>query len=159
MIRSILLSCVFFYLQYGFGQSTVPQKVNYQAVARNAAGVPLQNQQIAIKAEILDADQSTILYGEAHTTVTNAFGLFTLSIGGGTVLQGSFPQIDWGKGNRYIRTSADLAGGTNFQLMGTSQLLSVPYALHALRADSVKTPDPAVQKTWKRIATYQYLKL
>ena len=115
-------------------QNAVPQKLNYQAVARNAAGTTIANQSIKVKAEILDADQTTVLYAETHSVITNPFGLFTLQVGGGTVLSGNFSTIDWGDGNKFISTSVDLTGGTIFKLMGTSQLLSVPYSLYSQKA-------------------------
>ena len=110
---------------------TVPQKLSYQAIARNSSGAILANQAISVKAEILDADLTTVLYTETQTATTNQFGLFTLQIGGGTVVSGTFATISWGSGNKHIRTSVDLTGGSNYQVMGTSQLLSVPYALYA----------------------------
>jgi len=106
-----------------------PQKFNYQAVVRNNTGVVVANQNIAVKAEILDSNSTTILYSETHNITTNAQGLFALQVGGGSVKSGVFANIDWSVGNKYIRTSVDLTGGTNFQLVGTSQLLSVPYSL------------------------------
>ncbi len=110
---------------------SAPQKMNYQAVARNSAGVTLANQTIAVKAEIIDANLTTVLYAETHSTTTNQFGLFTLQVGAGSVVSGTFATINWGVGDKYIRTSVDLTGGTNYQLMGMSQLLSVPYAFYA----------------------------
>ena len=112
-------------------QTTPPQKLNYQAVARNAAGTTIANQNIGVKIEVLDADQTTVVYAETHTVTTNQFGLFTLQIGGGTATLGSFAGINWGGGNKYQKTSVDLTGGTNYQLMGITQFMSVPYALYA----------------------------
>ena len=71
------------------------------------------------------------MFSETHAPVTNQFGLFTLQVGAGTVVSGTFATINWGVGDKYIRTSVDLTGGTNYQLMGMSQLLSVPYAFYA----------------------------
>jgi hypothetical protein len=129
-----------------------PQKFNYQAVVRNNTGVIVTNQNISIKAEILANDQSTILYSETHAITTNAQGLFSLQVGGGNIIAGLFSSIDWSNGNRYIRTSVDLSGGSNFQLMGTSQLLSVPYALYSkdvpvsvsLSGDTVKIGNHSI---------------
>ncbi len=112
-------------------QTTPPQKLNYQAVARNAAGTTIANQNIGVKIEVLDADQTTVVYAETHTVTTNQFGLFTLQIGGGTTTLGSFAGINWGSGNKYQKTSVDLTGGKNYQLMGITQFMSVPYALYA----------------------------
>jgi hypothetical protein len=129
MKSTILFLFAFVLTLSSFAQ--VPQKFNYQAVVRNNTGVIVTNQNIAVKAEILDSNTTNILYSETHTVTTNAQGLFALQVGGGSVKSGVFANIDWSAGNRYIRTSVDLAGGTNFQLIGTSQLLSVPYALQA----------------------------
>jgi hypothetical protein len=129
MKSTILFLFAFLLTLSSFAQ--VPQKFNYQAVVRNNTGVIVTNQNIAVKAEILDSNTTNILYSETHTVTTNTQGLFSLQVGGGSVKSGVFANIDWSAGNRYIRTSVDLTGGTNFQLIGTSQLLSVPYALQA----------------------------
>jgi hypothetical protein len=129
-MKSTILFLLGIVITFGsFGQ--VAQKFNYQAVVRNNTGVIVTNQNIAVKAEIIDSNSTTILYSETHTVTTNAQGLFALQVGGGSAKSGVFANIDWSAGNRYIRTSVDLTGGTNFQLIGTSQLLSVPYALQA----------------------------
>ena len=72
-----------------------------------------------------------VVYTEEHNVVTNDFGLFNLNVGGGTVVLGDFSTIDWGNSTKYLEIEADFAGGTNYSAMGTSQLLSVPYALYA----------------------------
>jgi len=127
-------STILFYFAFVFTLSSfaqVPQKFNYQAVVRNNTGVIITNQNISVKAEILDSNINSVLYSETHAVTTNAQGLFSLQVGSGIVKSGLFANIDWSAGNRYIRTSVDLTGGTNYQLMGTSQLLSVPYALYS----------------------------
>jgi hypothetical protein len=105
--------------------------MSYQAVARNSAGTIVASQAIAIKVEIVDADLTSIVYSETHATTTNQFGLFTLQVGTGSIVSGTFSAINWGVGDKYIRTSVDLTGGTTYQLMGMSQLLTVPYAFYA----------------------------
>lgn len=75
-----------------------PQKINYQAVARNASGIPLINQNIGVRISILDGSVSgTAVYVETHSITTNNLGLFNLAIGGGTPQTGTFNIIDWGK--------------------------------------------------------------
>jgi hypothetical protein len=118
MKSTILFLFAFLLTLSSFAQ--VPQKFNYQAVVRNNTGVIVTNQNIAVKAEIIDSNSTTILYSETHTVTTNAQGLFALQVGGGSVKSGVFANIVWSAGNRYIRTSVDLTGGTNFQLMGTN---------------------------------------
>jgi hypothetical protein len=112
-----------------------PQKFNYQAVARNNSGVELNGQNVGIRVSILDGGPNgTLVYQESHTRTTNQFGLFNLEVGGGSVISGNFSSIAWGSGSKYIKTEIDPAGGTNYTVAGTSQLLSVPYALYANQA-------------------------
>jgi hypothetical protein len=136
-MKKLILSLLLFMSIYSNAQS-VPQRLNYQAVARNSSGNILSNQALSVKIDILDTDLVTQLYSESHVLTTNQFGLFTLLIGNGTVLSGQFSAISWGNGSKHLRTSIDLTSGTNYQVMGTTQLVSVPYALHSLRADSLK---------------------
>ena len=112
-----------------------PEKINYQAVARDLSGNPLINQTLSVTFEIRQGSSSgTSVYTETHTGInTNAFGLFTAEIGGGTPSTGTFPGINWGNGLHYLYVEV------NGNPMGSSQLLSVPYALHAKTASSGST--------------------
>lgn len=109
-----------------------PEKMSYQSIIRNASGQLLQNQSIAVKVSILQGSSSgTVVYSERLTGTTNVNGLIGLEIGTGTVLSGTFSTINWATANYYLKTETDPAGGTNYTITGTSQLLSVPYALYA----------------------------
>ncbi|CAM3527476.1 hypothetical protein [Flavobacterium chungbukense] len=109
-----------------------PQKMNYQSVIRKTDGALLVNTSIGIKTSILlGSSTGTASYVETQTTTTNVNGLATIEIGGGTPVTGTFSGIDWGAGSHFIKTEIDPAGGTNYTISGTSQLLSVPYALYA----------------------------
>ena len=120
-----------------FAQS--PQKMSYQAVVRNTSGVLMANQSVGMKISILQGSATgTAVYVETHTTTTNANGLATIEIGGGTIVTGTFTGINWSSGTYFIKTETDPAGGTNYTITGTSQILSVPYALYAKTA---KTAD------------------
>src|SRR5580692_4143452 len=113
----------------------VPQTFNYQGIARDAGGNVLPNRRIGVELSVLDGGATgTAVYSETFTETTNAFGLFTMPVGGGTVVSGSFAGINWATGNKYLQTAIDLSGGTNYALSGTTQLLSVPYALYAQTA-------------------------
>ncbi len=110
----------------------VPQKFNYQGIARDAKGNPLANKQLGIKISVLptqDAVQSE--YEETQLVTTNEFGLYTLQIGNGTAIHGSMKTVKWETGNKYISVDIDPNGGTNYVNVGTSQLLSVPYAIYS----------------------------
>ncbi|RKS96471.1 beta strand repeat-containing protein [Chryseobacterium defluvii] len=113
----------------------VPEKMSYQAIIRNNSGQLLPNQSIAVKVSILQGSPAgAAVYSERLTGNTNANGLISMEIGSGTVLTGTFNTIDWTTGSYYLKTETDPAGGTNYIITGTSQLLSVPYAMYAKSA-------------------------
>jgi uncharacterized protein (TIGR02145 family) len=62
---------------------------------------------------------------------TNANGLASIEVGGGT-----FGTINWADNSYFLKTECDPDGGTNYSIAGTSQILSVPYALHAKTAQN-----------------------
>ncbi|WP_449399959.1 beta strand repeat-containing protein [Chryseobacterium wanjuense] len=113
----------------------VPEKMSYQAIVRNTGGQILANQSVGIRASILQGSPAgAAVYSERLTGNTNANGLLTLEIGSGTVLTGTFNTINWCTGSYYLKTETDPTGGTNYTITGTSQLLSVPYAMYAKTA-------------------------
>lgn len=119
-----------------FAQS--PEKMSYQAVIRNASDILMTNTQIGMQISILQGSASgTAVYVETQTPTTNANGLVSVEIGVGTLISGDFTAIDWANGPYFIKTETDLAGGTSYSIAGTSQLLSVPYALHAKTAENL----------------------
>jgi hypothetical protein len=129
-------------LAFSLGYSQVPQAVNYQAVARDAFGNPYTNKNISVRITINEGLPGFPEYQETHTAITNQFGLFTLKIGLGNPTIGSFPNIDWSTGNKYLEVEYDPNGGTNWLNMGVTQLLSVPYALYAETSGGTSTPGP-----------------
>jgi len=115
-------------------QAQTPQAFKYQAVVRNAAGQVLTNQNVGLHIRLSPADTAMTLYAETHSAPTNAFGLVNLEVGRGTVVSGQFAMIDWAQQPIFIKVSLDATGGSNYAEMGTSELLSVPYALYAANA-------------------------
>lgn len=111
--------------------SQVPQVLNYQAVARNSTGEILANQIVGIRFTVTNGHQGAMVYQETHNTSTNQFGLFTLNVGGGTPTAGTFSSIDWPNVNAWLEVDMDPAGGSAYVSMGSSELLSVPYAFYA----------------------------
>lgn len=133
-MKKILLSMGFM-LGLFMGHAQAPEKMSYQAVMRNGSGQLLTNQAIAVKVSVLEGSPAgTLVYSERLTGNTNANGLISLEIGGGTVLSGVFSSINWPVGSYYLKTETDPAGGTNYTITGSSQLLSVPYAMYAKSA-------------------------
>ncbi len=119
-----------------FAQS-VPAGINYQAIARNASGSVFVNSNVAVRISILQGSSTgTTQYSETHQALTNQFGLFNLKIGNGTPLSGDFNSIPWSEANQWVKIEVDPSGGTNYQDVGTSELLSVPFALYAQSSGS-----------------------
>lgn len=108
----------------------VPESFKYQAVVRDETGIAITNTEVNIEINILRGSTSgTSIFSETHTTNTNAFGLVNLEIG--SINTSDFSAIDWANGPYYVQITVD---GSE---LGTSQLLSVPYALHAQTAENV----------------------
>jgi uncharacterized protein (TIGR02145 family) len=118
-----------------FAQS--PQRMSYQCVVRNATGALVINQSVGIRISILQGTiTGKVVYQETYNPnpQTNANGLLSLEIGGGLAISGTFSEIDWSSGPYFLKTETDPTGGTNYSIIGTSQLLSVPYAMYAKTA-------------------------
>ncbi len=121
--------------------SQAPQKFNYQAVVRDDAGNLVSEQLVNMKISILQGSvDGTVVYSETHSPTTNSFGLVTLEIGGGTSTD-DFTAIDWGSDAYFIKVELDATGGTTYTEIGTSQILSVPYALNAETVNELKKLD------------------
>jgi uncharacterized protein (TIGR02145 family) len=119
-----------------FAQS--PQKMSYQAVIRDADNNLVTSHDVGMQISILQGSSSgTPVYVETQTPTTNANGLVTIEIGGGTAVMGTFKGVDWSIGSYFIKTEIDLSGGTNYTVIATSQILSVPYALYAKTSENV----------------------
>lgn len=125
-----------------------PEKMSYQAVVRNSSDELVTNQSIGMQLSILQSiETGTAVYVETQTPTTNANGLISIEIGGGTVVSGDFAAIDWASGPYFIKTEIDLEGGINYTITGTSQILSVPYALHAKTVEIDQTADADADPT------------
>lgn len=121
-----------------------PSKFNYQAVVRDNAGIPLNSEAVSIRISILQGSSSgTDVYSEEHSPTTNAVGLVSMQIGNGSNTTGNFDDINWGSDSYYVKVELDADGGSNYSVMTTSQLVSVPYALFAetVANDSVMDDD------------------
>ena len=106
-----------------------PEKMSYQAVVRDAGNAIVSNQAVGMQISILQ--DATAVYVETQTPTTNANGLVSIQIGMGSVVSGDFSAIDWSAGPYFIKTETDPTGATTYTITGTSELLSVPFALHA----------------------------
>lgn len=121
-----------------------PEKISYQAVIRNSTNQLVTNKQVGMRISIQKftfglPPTYTNVYVETQKPTTNDNGLVSVQIGGGTIVGGTFNSINWGNGTYYIKTETDPTGGTNYTITGQSQILSVPYALHAQTVENVQT--------------------
>lgn len=129
-ILALALLLTGFFSIFSYAQS--PQVFNYQAVARDAAGAVLADQNVSFRISILEGNAGgTAVYTETHLATTNQFGLVNLKVGNGTYVSGDFATIDWAGDAFFLKVEMDESGDVNYQLMGTAQLLSVPYSLHS----------------------------
>lgn len=115
-----------------------PEAFNYSGAVKDGSGNPLATQTIGVEFSILESSPSgSIVYREQHSVLTDANGIFNLSIGWGSVQEGTFEDINWGENAHYLKVGIDSTGGTSYTVSGITQLLSVPYAMYAKRAGEV----------------------
>jgi len=132
-----------------------PEKMSYQAVIRNSSNQLVANHAVGMRISILQGSASgTAVYTETQTPTTNTNGLVTIEIGGGT----GFSTINWANGPYLIKTETDPMGSTNYTITGTSQLLSVPFALHAKTAESLTGTLNETDPLWTAASTNYYTK-
>ncbi|MEM9884592.1 MAG: hypothetical protein AAF849_01785 [Bacteroidota bacterium] len=132
-----------------------PKAFTYQGLATDTrSGRVIKNRDISIEASIIkDEPEGEVVYTEVHDLMTDNFGFFSTAIGAGFPTLGSFANIDWSSGCYFLQISIDIRGGSDYSLLGVTQLLSVPYALYADQAGSVKNDNVIMQspngKCWK----------
>jgi FlaG/FlaF family flagellin (archaellin) len=124
-----------------------PQKMSYQAIIRKSNDSLLVLSQVGMRISIVQSSPTgTVVYSETQTATTNANGLVSLQIGMGTAVSGTFAGIDWAAGPYYVKTETDLSGGTNYTIISSNELLSVPFALYAASSGGNATGSiPIVQ--------------
>jgi hypothetical protein len=145
----LFLPCILFSF-WAEGQS--PQQFAYQAVVRDNNNQLVGNRTIGMRVSILrDSTNGGSAYTETHTPKTNPQGIVQLNIGGGTVVSGSFESMPWSSAKLFVKTEMDLQGGTNYTISGTTQLLSVPYALYSSNVPVSKSGDTVTIGTSKLI--------
>ena len=121
-----------------------PDKMSYQAVVRDGGGTLITNTTVGVQISILETTVGgTAVYVETHAPSTNDNGLFSIEVGGGTPVTGTFDSIDWANDVHFLKSEIDPAGGSSYTITGTSQLLSVPYALNAQTVVRGNTLDEA----------------
>ncbi|MEZ7941826.1 MAG: hypothetical protein QMB87_10715, partial [Flavobacteriales bacterium] len=119
-----------------------PEKMSYQSVVRDASNALVASQTVGMQLSILQGTASgTAVYVETQTPTTNLNGLVSLQIGSGALVSGDFTSINWSSGLYFVKTEIDLLGGNTYTITGTSQLMSVPYALYAKTSGNGEGPQ------------------
>ena len=136
-------------------ESQMPKAFSYQAVVRNSQGKVIAKQPVGIKVEILQGStEGAVVYAETQTPESSQTGTVNLLIGTGTVTEGTFADIDWGAATYFLRISMDVQGGSSYEVVSTTQMLPVPYALYAEKAGSVVNNESEDVKTETSNADY-----
>jgi len=133
-----------------------PEKMSYQAVIRDAGNTLITNHAVGMRISILQGSATgTVVYSETQTPTTNANGLVSIEIGGdaATIVTGNFSVISWANGLYFIKTETDPTGGTNYTITGTSQILSMPFALHAKTAETADYENLTNKPSFATVAT------
>jgi hypothetical protein len=132
-LKAILVLVLFFIELSLYSQA--PNKMSFQAVIRNSSNALVSNQSVGMRISILQGSATgAAVYIETQTSNTNTNGLVSLEIGTGIPVFGSFAGINWASGPYFVKTETDLLGATNYTISGTSELMSVPYALFSANA-------------------------
>jgi len=119
-----------------------PERFSYQSIIRDASDVLVINTNVSIRLSIIEGGATgTVVYSETHNSMTNFAGVISVLVGDGTIVSGSLSGIDWGSNSYYIRTETDPTGGTNYDIVGTAQLLSTSYGLNSVNTDLALSVD------------------
>ena len=138
-----------------------PPSVPLQAIAKDALGNPARNRKVFVKDIIIQGTPTgTKVWEEAHEVTSDNDGIYTINVGSG-VKAPSIPinnigAISWGKGPFFLNLKIAIApsipaawwvAADNYIDYGTTQMLSVPYALFAGNASVTNvntsiTPGP-----------------
>ena len=125
-------------------QAQAPQGFNYQATVRNSAWDLIVNTNVYFKFNVMQGSQTSLpVFTEIHYVPTDDLGQLNLVIGQGTAIEGVFSELDWSLGSYYLGIELDT--GSGYVAMGTTQLLSVPYALYAENSGNSTPTTPNLE--------------
>ena len=155
-IRYICL--LIFIITAAVTQAQSPQAISYQAVIRSPSGEIMKNRSIATRISILkDQPTGVVIFSETHKSQTNENGMLGIEIGRGVNVTGKLADIQWGNGKYYIQSETDINGGTQYGLSVTTQILSVPYALHSETASRLVNPPAETDPVFGKSVAYGIL--
>eukprot|EP01035_Chromulina_nebulosa_P021964 gene21964-28436_t len=127
-----ILTLLSFLLILSTAHAQAPQGIPYQAAARNSSGAVLASTAISVRFTIRDSvTTGAIKYRETHSITTDANGMFSVNVGEGTPVSGTFASINWGTNAKFLQVELDPVGGSSYIDMGTQQMMSVPYSIYS----------------------------
>ncbi len=139
-ITKLPLLTLGFLLLFAITKAQSPQSIPYQAIARDSFNLPIANKAMKARISIRDGSSGgSVVYQETDTFTTSPLGLFTLAIGQGTVVSGTFSAINWGTNSKFLQVEVDPNGGTSYVDMGATQLLSVPFSLYSQKSGDISS--------------------
>jgi len=107
----------------------IQEPLTYQTVVRNSAGEIVASKTVYFRLSILMGESTgTLVYSEFQKVTTDKKGMVSLLIGEGTEKTGDFSTIPWDTDKFFIKVEIDIAGGSAFVEMVTTQLLVVPFS-------------------------------
>lgn len=128
----------------------VPQGLSYQAVVRDNSGQPVANRTVQYRISILlDSVNTAAVYTEIHRVTTGSQGVVNFVIGGGTQSVGKYSTVQWSKGKAFVKLEMDLSGGSDYSLVGTTQLMSVPYSHFSGESGSARFLLDSYVQVWR----------
>ncbi len=148
------LALLMFFLGCGVSIDAQPaaKGIPYQAVARDAAGLPLAGLPVVVRIQVgPEAASGDVYYTETHDVITDTRGLFSLVIGQGNPRKGDFARIPWEKGAVWLEAALQSPTSPAYRVISKSQLLAAPYALHvevAGRLSKKVTPEEKNQSIY-----------
>ena len=127
-------------------QAQAPQGFNYQATVRDVNAALITNSNVYFKFNVIQGSQTAVpIFTETHYVSTDDLGQVTLVIGEGTANTGVFSEIDWSLGSYFLGIELSINGANDYEAMGTTQLLSVPYALYAANSGNATATTPSLE--------------
>ena len=144
-MRKILFTLIFFLFAIGL-YAQAPTQFKYQGVARDADLMPYSNTELGIKVSIVKdngngSGSGIVEYSERHLIQTSAIGVFSLNIGAGQTISGNINEISWGANTYWLKVEMDIHGGEDYTFMGSSPILPVPIAMHAMTVEDKNDAD------------------
>ena len=140
-MKKFIFGAMALFLSASVAFAQAPRQFSYQTVVRNSSNALVANSNVGIRISILKTSATGVSqYSERHSVTTNANGLASLTIGTGTQTTGSLANIEWINDNYFVKTEVDPAGGTNYNITGTSQILAAPYALNGFMPGPYNDP-------------------